>query len=81
MTIIQNKNTISTTIGELMELIQHVKLHYGDDHDTIINIEIDDRGNGNVSSVDPRQSNILEVVSTHITYNGRVIPTLPESKL
>jgi len=80
MTIINNTNTISTTIGELMELIQHVKVHYGDNHDTIINIAIDDRGNGNISSIDPKLHNVLEAVSTHITYKG-ANPITPESKL
>lgn len=50
MTIIHNTNTISTTIGELNELKRMVHLHYGDDEETIINIEIDDKGNGNIST-------------------------------
>lgn len=50
MTIIHNTNTISTTIGELHDLLRVVMLNHGENPDTIINIKIDDRGNGEVST-------------------------------
>lgn len=51
MTIIHNTNTVSTTIGELHDLLRVVMLNHGEKpDDTIINISIDDRGNGEVST-------------------------------
>lgn len=50
MTIIHNSNTISTTIGELRDLIRLVHIEYGDDPNLIITIKIDDRGNGEIST-------------------------------
>jgi len=51
MTIIHNTNTVSTTIGELHDLLRVVMLSHGEKpDDTIINISIDDRGNGEVST-------------------------------
>lgn len=50
MTIINETNIISTTIGELQELMRIVHIHHGDAAGTIINIEVDSNGDCYVTS-------------------------------
>lgn len=50
MTIIHNKNIISFTIEEYHEIGRKIHTYHGDQPETIINIEIDSKGNGIISS-------------------------------
>lgn len=57
MTIIHNTNTVSTTIGEWKEISRLIYIEFGENEDTQINIEIDDKGNGIVSTPHPFKDN------------------------
>ncbi len=58
MTIIQNTNTISTTIGEWKEISRLIYIEFGEDKDTPINIQIDEKGNGVISTLTPFKDNM-----------------------